>query len=159
MSCVHCGLVSLLYFFELGSITRSQHLFGPAGTGYLRATAPPHSEFIAGLRQPALESLAQTLCLAVMLVCFQYIEYRYSSLHINDSVHGSAFYLITGFHGFHVLIGTLFIFSCFLRVVEGINTSFTAEHHFFFVAALWYWHFVDVVWVFVFIFLYLSLGC
>jgi cytochrome c oxidase subunit 3 len=78
---------------------------------------------------------------------------------MNDSVFGSIFFLITGFHGFHVLVGTVFLFICFCRLVRP-SVAFTRQQHFGFMAALWYWHFVDVVWLFVFFILYVwgSLG-
>jgi len=64
--------------------------------------------------------------------------------HINDSVYGSIFYMLTGFHGFHVIIGTIFIaISC--KRFNSNRITITRQYHFGFVAALWYWHFVDVV--------------
>jgi len=70
---------------------------------------------------------------------------------ISDGVYGSSFYMATGFHGFHVLIGTLFLSVCSLRLY--LN-HFTQEHHLGFEAAAWYWHFVDIVWLFLFISIY-----
>jgi heme/copper-type cytochrome/quinol oxidase subunit 3 len=114
-----------------------------------------HAEMIIGNRKLVIEQLAGTLVLSTIFTGFQYLEYKYSSLHINDSVFGSIFYMITGFHGFHVCIGSVFVFACFLRVSNEANITFTRQHHFGFLAAIWYWHFVDVVWLFVFFALYI----
>ena len=113
-----------------------------------------HSALIVGNRLKVETGLAWTLLFAVCFTGFQAVEYKYSTLHINDSVFGSLFYMITGFHGFHVLIGTIFIATCYFRVANPKNVTFTRQHHFGFMAALWYWHFVDVVWLFVFFIIY-----
>jgi len=86
-----------------------------------------------------------TLVLGALFTTFQYFEYKLAPFHINDSAYGSVFYLITGFHGFHVFVGSVFIFVCLLRVLNPKNSTFTRQHHFGFLAALWYWHFVDIV--------------
>jgi cytochrome c oxidase subunit 3 len=70
---------------------------------------------------------------------------------IADGVYGSTFYLATGFHGFHVLIGTTFLVVCLFRQLKN---HFSTSHHFGFEAAAWYWHFVDVVWLFLFVSIY-----
>jgi heme/copper-type cytochrome/quinol oxidase subunit 3 len=114
-----------------------------------------HAEIIAGHRMNVLKGVAWTLVLASLFTIFQYLEYRYSSIHINDSAFGSIFFMVTGFHGFHVLVGTVFILVCFLRVLNPKNVTFTKQHHFGFIAALWYWHFVDVIWLFVFFVFYI----
>ena len=72
----------------------------------------------------------------------------------NSGLYGSAFFMATGFHGFHVIIGTIFLTVCLLRLIGG---GFTPKKHFGFEAAAWYWHFVDVVWLFLFAFLYVIL--
>lgn len=97
-----------------------------------------HAEMIIGNRKLVIEQLAGTLVLSTIFTGFQYLEYKYSSLHINDSVFGSIFYMITGFHGFHVCIGSVFVFACFLRVSNEANITFTRQHHFGFLAAIWY---------------------
>lgn len=88
-----------------------------------------------------------TVFLAVAFTSFQVYEYQHASFTIADSVYGSAFYLSTGFHGFHVVIGTCFIAVCRVRLV---HNQFTSVHHIGLEAAAWYWHFVDVVWLFLF---------
>jgi heme/copper-type cytochrome/quinol oxidase subunit 3 len=66
-------------------------------------------------------------------------------------VYGSTFFMATGFHGFHVIVGTCFLTVCLVRLYKH---HFTREHHFGFEAAAWYWHFVDVVWLFLFVTIY-----
>jgi len=72
-----------------------------------------------------------------------------------SNLYGSAFFMATGFHGFHVLVGTIFLIVCLLREIKG---DFTPQKHFGFEAAAWYWHFVDVVWLFLFAFVYVIFG-
>lgn len=92
-----------------------------------------------------------TLILAITFTKLQLIEYSESSFTISDSVYGSLFFVMTGFHGIHVFIGTCFLFVCFIRYIFG---HFSSYYHFGFEAAIWYWHFVDVVWIFLFFCLY-----
>jgi cytochrome c oxidase subunit 3 len=110
-----------------------------------------HHAIVFGDRKNAIISLILTILLAIFFTLLQIFEYIESNFSISDSVYGSTFYLATGFHGFHVLIGTIFLGVCTLRL---INYHFTKEHHFGFEAAAWYWHFVDVVWLFLFITIY-----
>jgi cytochrome c oxidase subunit 3 len=77
------------------------------------------------------------------------ILYDYN-LKLNSGVFGSTFYMLTGFHGFHVLVGMLMLFFITIRLMK----DFTDKHHFGFEGAAWYWHFVDVVWVFLYILVY-----
>lgn len=92
-----------------------------------------------------------TLILAIWFTLEQFIEYAHASFNISDGIYGSIFYMATGFHGFHVIIGTIFIWVAYERFIRG---HFTKEHHIGFEAAAWYWHFVDVVWLFLFISIY-----
>ena len=78
-------------------------------------------------------------------------EYAEAPFSISSHAYGSIFYLATGFHGFHVLVGTIFLIVCLVRAYKG---EFTPKQHFGFEAAAWYWHFVDVVWLFLFICVY-----
>jgi heme/copper-type cytochrome/quinol oxidase subunit 3 len=71
-----------------------------------------------------------------------------------DGIYSSTFYMATGFHGFHVLIGTVFLLVCLFR---GIKGHFKTDHHFGFEAAAWYWHFVDVVWLVLFFCIYVGI--
>lgn len=92
-----------------------------------------------------------TILLGIYFTIIQYLEYNEASFSIADRIFGSTFFLTTGFHGLHVLIGTLFLIVCLIRQT---NLQFSRNHHFGFEAAAWYWHFVDVVWLFLFIFIY-----
>jgi hypothetical protein len=119
-----------------------------------------HSALLVGNRPTVIKGLCWTLLLAGLFLRLQCLEYAYSDPAINDSVFGSIFFLLTGFHGAHVFLGAVFIFTCLCRVVFPDNASFTRQQHLAFTAALWYWHFVDVVWLFVYILVYFwgSLG-
>nr|YP_009107074.1 cytochrome c oxidase subunit III [Oxytate striatipes]AIT96922.1 cytochrome c oxidase subunit III [Oxytate striatipes] len=92
-------------------------------------------------------SLMLTWMLGVYFLMLQGFEYIMSSFSISDCVFGSTFFMSTGFHGFHVIIGTLFLFMMWMRFSKN---HFSSSHHFGFEAAAWYWHFVDVVWLFLF---------
>lgn len=92
-------------------------------------------------------SLIVTWLLGLYFLILQGFEYYISSARIRDSVFGSTFFISTGFHGFHVIVGTLFLFIIWIRF---LNRHFSGRHHFGFEAAVWYWHFVDVVWLFLF---------
>jgi cytochrome c oxidase subunit 3 len=92
-----------------------------------------------------------TILLGLYFTIFQAIEYDETSFTIADSIYGSTFFLTTGFHGLHVIVGTTFLIVCFIRLLK---FNFRTEHHFGFEAAAWYWHFVDVVWIFLFITIY-----
>lgn len=110
-----------------------------------------HHAIVGGSKFQASIALIITVILAVIFTGLQGFEYATAPFTISDGVYGSCFYLATGFHGFHVIIGTLFLMVCFFRLY--LN-HFTREHHFGFEAAAWYWHFVDVVWLFLFITVY-----
>jgi Cytochrome c oxidase subunit III len=99
-----------------------------------------HHALIARAKKHTLVALIFTLVLAILFTCLQGLEYVYAPFNISDCVYGSTFYLTTGFHGFHVFIGTLAILVSFLRI---ILNHFTNKHHFGFESAIWYWHFVD----------------
>nr|DAC76823.1 TPA_asm: cytochrome c oxidase subunit III [Pseudomyrmex particeps] len=97
------------------------------------------------------KSLLMTIILGIYFTTLQYIEYIESPFTISDSVYGSTFFVATGFHGLHVIIGTLLLMVCLMRLM---NNHFSPNHHFGFEASAWYWHFVDVVWLFLFISIY-----
>lgn len=111
-----------------------------------------HHAILASNRSNALVSLFLTIALACLFTSIQGYEYLNAPFSISDGIYGSVFYLGTGFHGFHVLIGTLFLMVCLYRLY---NNHFTARSHIGFETAAWYWHFVDVVWLF----LYISIYC
>ena len=110
-----------------------------------------HHSIIVRAKKQAIISLIFTIILAFLFTLLQAVEYLDAPFTISDSVYGSCFYMTTGFHGFHVFIGTCFLFISFLRI---IYNHFTNTHHFGFESAAWYWHFVDVVWLFLFVAVY-----
>lgn len=110
-----------------------------------------HHALLARAKKHTLVALIITLTLASLFTCLQGVEYVNAPFNISDGIYGSCFYLATGFHGFHVFIGTIAIFVSFIRI---ILNHFTNKHHFGFESAIWYWHFVDVVWLFLFINVY-----
>ena len=110
-----------------------------------------HHAIIYGDRKNAIFSLILTISLALFFTSIQMFEYIESTFSISDSIYGTTFFLLTGFHGLHVIIGTIFIIVTTLRLIKH---HFTKQHHFGFEAAAWYWHFVDVVWLFLFVALY-----
>lgn len=96
-------------------------------------------------------SLSLTILLGIYFTILQFSEYISAPFSFSDSVYGSTFFILTGFHGLHVIIGTLFLLINLLRINIG---HFRNNHHFRFEGASWYWHFVDIVWLFLFIFIY-----
>jgi len=110
-----------------------------------------HHAIIVRAKKHALISLLLTLILAIIFTGLQGLEYYESSFSISDSIYGSCFFMATGFHGFHVFVGTIALLVSFIRI---ILNHFTSKHHFGFESAAWYWHFVDVVWLFLFITIY-----
>lgn len=103
------------------------------------------------IKHEGIFSLGLTVLLGIIFLGFQAYEYIHATFTISDGVYGSTFYLLTGFHGFHVIVGTLFLLVCLIRY---INNHFTENHHIGLEAAIWYWHFVDVVWLFLYISIY-----
>lgn len=102
-------------------------------------------------RRDVIIALIITVSFGIVFTLCQLYEYASASFSINDGIYGSVFYMATGFHGFHVLIGTILLIVTLFRQ---IFYHFTATHHVGFEAAAWYWHFVDVVWIFLYIMVY-----
>jgi cytochrome c oxidase subunit III len=102
------------------------------------------------------KDLANGILIAVLLgllfTFFQAYEYSHAAFGFSGNIYGANFFMATGFHGAHVIIGTIFLFVCYLRVRAG---HFTSDKHVGFEAAAWYWHFVDVVWLFLFASIYI----
>nr|YP_010268802.1 cytochrome c oxidase subunit III [Halobates maculatus]UIG88117.1 cytochrome c oxidase subunit 3 [Halobates maculatus]UIG88124.1 cytochrome c oxidase subunit 3 [Halobates maculatus] len=98
-----------------------------------------------------VSGLFLTVTLGIYFTILQAYEYLESPFTISDSVYGSCFFMATGFHGIHVIIGTSFLLICLIRTMK---FHFSNKHHFGFEAAAWYWHFVDVVWLFLYISIY-----
>ncbi len=112
-----------------------------------------HHSLIHGDRQAMLRGLGLTILLGMTFTLCQAIEYSDAPFKFyGGGVYPSVFFLATGFHGFHVIVGTCFLIVCWFRARAG---QFTPERHFGFEAAAWYWHFVDVVWLFLFVCIYL----
>ena len=99
--------------------------------------------------------LAITIALAVIFLYvqgYEYVEaYTNLDLTLNSGIYGATFFLLTGFHGFHVTLGTIILIVLLIRVMKG---HFTPDNHFAFEAGSWYWHFVDVVWLLLFLVVY-----
>ena len=110
-----------------------------------------HHALIEGNFSRASQSLIITILLGVYFTLIQLLEYVEAPFTISDSSFGRTFFVATGFHGLHVLVGTLFLIATILRITLG---SLSPKHHFGFEASAWYWHFVDVVWLFLFITIY-----
>lgn len=110
-----------------------------------------HHSLISRNHSQTTQGLLFTVILGVYFTILQAYEYIEAPFTIADAVYGSTFFVATGFHGLHVLIGTTFLFVCLLR---HLNYHFSRNHHFGFEAAAWYWHFVDVVWLFLYISIY-----
>ena len=110
-----------------------------------------HHSLIEGNRTEGIQGLIATVALGVYFTFLQAIEYYEASFTIADGAYGSTFFVATGFHGLHVLIGRTFLTVCLARVWL---QHFSTGHHFGFEAAAWYWHFVDVVWLFLYLSIY-----
>ena len=110
-----------------------------------------HHALITGSQSQALLGLRTTLVLGAYFTGLQAVEYLEARFSFRDGIWGSVFFLATGFHGLHVIIGRLFLSVCLLRLRRG---AFSSTHHFGFEAASWYWHFVDVVWLFLYLIIY-----
>lgn len=111
-----------------------------------------HHALIHGDREGLKKGLWLTILLGLLFSCIQAYEYAEAPFPFGGLNYGTAFYMATGFHGFHVIVGTIFLAVCLARTYKG---HFTPQQHFGFEAAAWYWHFVDVVWLFLFITIYI----
>ncbi len=110
-----------------------------------------HHALREGDRDGLIKGLGYTILLGLLFTGVQAYEYGHATFTFTGGIYGSTFYMATGFHGFHVIIGTTFLIVCFFRARKG---HFKPDHHFGFEAAAWYWHFVDVVWLFLFCCIY-----
>lgn len=110
-----------------------------------------HHSIMNNFFSKSVVSLVFTIILGVYFLFMQWVEYNEASFSFADGVYGSTFFLATGFHGIHVIVGTTFLFYVFILL---LNSKLLFNHHFSFEAAAWYWHFVDVVWLILFISIY-----
>jgi cytochrome c oxidase subunit 3 len=154
--------VSLAPTIDIGNV------WPPKGIEVLSATAVPllntllllcsgatitfaHHSIVSGEKIDAISGITLTVILAVIFTVLQAFEYVTSNFSVCDGAYGSTFFIATGFHGFHVFIGSCLLIICLLRL---LRDHFTTQHHFGFEAAAFYWHFVDVVWLFLYIVIY-----
>ena len=114
-----------------------------------------HHALLAGKRSKTIVWLAATVLLGAIFMGFQVYEYMHAyselNLKLTSGIYGSTFYMLTGFHGFHVTVGAIMLAVVLYRLMKG---HFTPEHHFGFEGAAWYWHFVDVVWLGLYVVVY-----
>ena len=110
-----------------------------------------HHALQHGDRKGLKQGLLLTVILGLLFTCLQAYEYSHAAFGFSGNIYGATFFMATGFHGFHVVIGTIFLAVCLGRAMSG---HFTEKQHFGFEAAAWYWHFVDVVWLFLFVSIY-----
>lgn len=110
-----------------------------------------HHALVHGKLDQVKQALWYTVILGLSFTGLQALEYSHAAFGFKDGIYASTFYLATGFHGLHVIIGTLFLAVCLRRAYTG---TLTQEKHLGFEFAAWYWHFVDVVWIFLFVFIY-----
>ena len=110
-----------------------------------------HHAIIEGNQKDAVRGLLCTVVLGAIFTCIQAYEYIHAPFTFSQDIYTSTFFMATGFHGFHVLVGTTFLIVCLIRAAKG---QFKPRQHFGFEAAAWYWHFVDVVWLFLFFCIY-----
>nr|YP_009003554.1 cytochrome c oxidase subunit III [Luetkenotyphlus brasiliensis]AGZ19039.1 cytochrome c oxidase subunit III [Luetkenotyphlus brasiliensis] len=110
-----------------------------------------HHSIMSNARKEATHALTLTIMLGFYFTALQAMEYYEAPFSISDGIYGSTFFVATGFHGLHVIIGSTFLLVCLIRQT---TYHFTSKHHFGFEAAAWYWHFVDVVWLFLYVSIY-----
>ncbi len=110
-----------------------------------------HHALLEGDRKGLLQGLTLTIILGILFSVCQAYEYSHAAFGLSGHIYGATFFMATGFHGFHVIIGTIFLAVCLLRAYRG---DFTPTRHLGFEFAAWYWHFVDVVWLFLFASIY-----
>ena len=110
-----------------------------------------HHAILEGNQKDAVRGLLCTVILGAIFTGIQAYEYAHAPFTFSENIYSSTFFMATGFHGFHVLVGTTFLLVCLFRAMKG---QFKPKQHFGFEAAAWYWHFVDVVWLFLFVCIY-----
>jgi cytochrome c oxidase subunit III len=115
-----------------------------------------HYELLNNNRKKLVRALQYTVALGICFTMLQAYEYYHAAFGFRDGIYSSNFYMATGFHGAHVLIGTIFLSVCLARAKKGHFDK--GNGHLGFEFAAWYWHFVDVVWLFLFVFVYVFAG-
>jgi cytochrome c oxidase subunit III len=114
-----------------------------------------HYAVLTNNQKDTITALWYTVILGMLFTACQAFEYAHAAFGFKDGIYATTFFMATGFHGFHVIIGTIFLAVCLGRAKKG---HFSPEHHLGFEFATWYWHFVDVVWLFLFTFVYLDMA-
>nr|AXI98667.1 cytochrome c oxidase subunit 3 [Pseudoniphargus pedrerae] len=153
---------SLSPTMEIGDIwpPTSIHIFNPfqvplLNTAILLASGVTvtwaHHAILENNHSEALQGLFLTVILGFYFTLLQAMEYFEASFSIADSVYGTTFFVATGFHGLHVIIGSTFLTVCLIRLSKA---HFSSSHHMGLEASIWYWHFVDVVWLFLYVSIY-----
>lgn len=112
-----------------------------------------HHAMLENNQKDLVRGLKYTVLLGFFFTCMQAYEYHHATFGMQDGIYGANFYLATGFHGLHVIIGTIFLSICYFRAKKGHFEQ--GRGHLGFEFAAWYWHFVDVVWLFLFVFVYI----
>ena len=110
-----------------------------------------HHALLKNDREGLKKGLLATIVLGMIFTSVQAYEYVHAPFAFKNSIYGSTFFMATGFHGFHVIVGTIFLIVCLFRAMKG---QFSPKQHLGFEFAAWYWHFVDVVWLFLFACIY-----
>ncbi len=110
-----------------------------------------HHSLLEGNQRGLVKGLTLTVLLGLSFTAVQAYEYGHAAFSFKGGIYPSTFFMATGFHGFHVIVGTIFLAVCLWRATRG---HFKPDHHFGLEAAAWYWHFVDVVWLFLFVCIY-----
>ena len=157
------------FHFVLVSPVNVGHVWPPLGILSLDPTALPlvntilllssgvaitwgHRSIEIGHRHQSINALVLTIIYGIFFSIIQLHEYHITIYSLYDSVYGTCFYLLTGFHGLHIVVGTVFLVVCLVRL---ISYHYTSNHHVGYVCCIWYWHFVDVVWLFLYIIVYI----
>nr|ARW70289.1 cytochrome c oxidase subunit III [Kaburagia rhusicola ensigallis] len=110
-----------------------------------------HFYMLNNLKNNSIKFMNLTIILSMYFLLLQALEYKQANFTFSDSVFGSSFYIATGFHGLHVMIGTIFLITNLMRM---INMHFSHIHHISFELAAWYWHFIDIIWLFLYMTFY-----
>jgi len=110
-----------------------------------------HKGIATGSFKETIDAFIVTIFLGLLFISLQIYEYKEASFNITDGVYSSTFYMLTGLHGLHVIVGVFFLVVCFIRL---LRNHFLTNHYLGLVFAIWYWHFVDIIWIALYIFLY-----
>lgn len=119
------------------------------------AVVAAHRAILAGYKTVIANALYIAISFGILFSWLQFLEYGLTKFTINDGLYGSVFFMLTGLHGFHVIVGTTLLLISYWRTVVQGKYGFSSQHHIGFELAAWYWHFVDVVWLGVFAFVYI----